>query len=95
MAKSRVDHNSKLSHVQRAAPPLPGGELAELFAVVDVLLLRRGCDGTLSICERWLTGRGHDVARVVSWLNENGGYCDCEVVFNVVPRVAGACQPVS
>ncbi len=95
MAKSRVDRNSQLSQRQRAATPLHGDELAELFAVVEVLLLRRGCDGTLRICERWLTGGGHEVPRVVRWLKENGGYCDCEVVFNVVPRAARRGQRVN
>jgi Protein of unknown function (DUF2695) len=66
--------------------PLPADELAEMFAMLEVLLLRRGCDNKLTISERWLRGGGHDVARVVRWLNEHGGYCDCEVLFNVVPK---------
>jgi hypothetical protein len=90
MPKSRVDHDWPLS--QQAAPPLPADELAELFTVLEVLLLRRECGGTLALCERWLGGGGYDVARVVSWLRDNGGYCDCEV-FNVVPTLPRAYWP--
>jgi hypothetical protein len=31
----------------------------------------------------FLRKRGLDVARVVSWLRDHGGYCDCEVLANV------------
>jgi hypothetical protein len=47
----------------------------------------RQCTGTLVLSERWIGGRGHDVASVVSWLRDNGGYCDCEVLLNVVPKL--------
>lgn len=93
MPKSRVDHDSNLSQTQCGAPPLPADELAELFTVLEVLLLRRECTGTLGLSERWLGGRGLDVARVVSWLRDNGGYCDCEVLFNVVPKLPRAYWP--
>ena len=63
-----------------------------MFAMLEVLLFRRGCDNTLSITERWLRVRGHDVAHVVRWLNEQGGYCDFEVVSDVVPNTG--LQPV-
>jgi len=89
MAKSRPDN---LPPTHNHTAPLSPEELDELFAVLDVLLLRRACDNTLAISERWPRGRGHDVARAVRWLNERGGYCDCEVVFNVAPRVAS--EPV-
>ena len=94
MPKSRLDHDSNLSRTQRSVRPLPADELAEMFTVLEVLLLRRECGGTLGLSDRWLSGRGHDVARVVSWLRENGGYCDCEVLFNVVPKLPCVYRPL-
>ena len=92
MPKSHVDHDSQ---AERGASPLPADELAEMFTVLEVLLLRRECSSTLALSERWLRGRGHDVARVVGWLRDNGGYCDCEVLFNVVPKLPRAYRPLN
>jgi hypothetical protein len=93
MSKSRIDNDPNPSRSQYGAAPLPAEELAELFTVLEVLLLRRKCTGTLSMCERWLGGRGHVVERVSSWLQDNGGFCDCEVLFNVVPKLPRAYWP--
>jgi len=41
------------------------------------------CDHTLRETTEFLQKRGLDVARVISWLREQGGFCDCEVIFNV------------
>jgi hypothetical protein len=41
------------------------------------------CDHTLRETVGFLQKRGLDVNRVVAWLREYGGYCDCEVIFNV------------
>jgi hypothetical protein len=30
-----------------------------------------------------LKKRGLEVERIVPWLREYGGYCDCEVIYNV------------
>lgn len=92
MPTSRVDHDSNVSPC--GAPPLSPGELAEMFTVLEVLLLRSECDGTLALSERWLSGRGHDVPRVC-WLRANGGHCDCEVLFNVVRKSPRAYRPLS
>lgn len=69
--------------------PLTITQLDELFAFLDSVLARTGCDNTLLITKRWLSDRGHDTERVVGWLQQRGGYCDCEVLFNVEPRVKG------
>ena len=41
------------------------------------------CDHTLKDTIHFLTERNLDVDKIVPWLNEYGGYCDCEVIFNV------------
>jgi hypothetical protein len=41
------------------------------------------CDHTLRETVEFLRQRGLDVERVVSWLQEHGGFCDCEVLYNV------------
>jgi hypothetical protein len=44
---------------------------------------RRSCDGTLSAAQEWAQRAGVDWRRLRRELEENGGYCDCEVVLNV------------
>ncbi|HUS35062.1 MAG TPA: DUF2695 domain-containing protein [Verrucomicrobiae bacterium] len=34
--------------------------------------------------------RGHNPARVLTWLDTQGGYCDCEILMNVEERVEEA-----
>lgn len=70
--------------------PLRDDELDVLVATLERRLFVAGCDGTLGIAEQWLTASGLDVARVLAWLQRHGGFCDCEVLFNVVPKVATA-----
>lgn len=52
-----------------------------------------GCDGTLSKTIKWLKAhRRRNVSADVAWLQARGGYCDCEVLLNVVttlPEDAG------
>jgi hypothetical protein len=44
---------------------------------------RRSCDGTLSAAREWAQRAGVDWPPLRRELEENGGYCDCEVVLNV------------
>ena len=42
------------------------------------------CDHTLTYTRAALRELGADEAASVEWLATQGGYCDCEVEFNVV-----------
>ena len=44
---------------------------------------RRSCDGTLGAARQWADAAGVDWPRLRRELEENGGFCDCEVVLNV------------
>ena len=43
------------------------------------------CDHTLLHAEKWATCNGVDLNMLREWLFDNGGFCDCEVLFNVMP----------
>lgn len=65
-----------------ASLPLSASELCELFAWLD----REDappCDNTLCETVEFLQARKLDVDKVVAWLHEHGGGCDCEVIYNV------------
>ena len=62
--------------------PIPHADLRALFDFLD----REDappCDHTLRETILFLQERKLDVERVVRWLHQYGGYCDCEVIFNV------------
>lgn len=65
-----------------ASIPLAHEVLRDLFDYLD----RENpppCDHTLRETVEFLTTRGIDPHRVVPWLQSHGGYCDCEVIYNV------------
>jgi hypothetical protein len=53
-----------------------------MFDMLDVDLLRQGCDHTLRLTRAWLESEGLPVEEVVAWLRDNGGCCDCEALAN-------------
>ncbi|HEX6747948.1 MAG TPA: DUF2695 domain-containing protein [Longimicrobium sp.] len=62
--------------------PVSHGDLRGLFDALDEAL-EGGCDQTLRHTRAFLRSRGMDEARVLPWLAEYGGHCDCEVLANV------------
>jgi hypothetical protein len=66
----------------RSKFPLQPDELRALFDRLDNELPHLGCDHTRRITIAWLESQGHPVESVCAWLDENGGFCDCEVLAN-------------
>jgi hypothetical protein len=65
-----------------ASIPMPQSDLRALFDFLDREDAPQ-CDNTLQETIQFLQQRGLDVERIVPWLQEHGGYCDCEVIYNV------------
>ena len=66
----------------RAAFPLLDGELQEMFDFVEDKLTSEGCDDTRRFTRAWLDERQVDADAVLAWLDDTGGFCDCEVTAN-------------
>ena len=66
----------------RSMFPLPNDKLEAMFDAVEIALEDAGCDHSLRATTEWLRSNGVDVDAVVRWLENSGGYCDCEVVAN-------------
>ena len=64
-----------------ASLPIPLPELKGLLDHLDETA--HTCDHTFYETTKFLVERGVDPARVLPWLQEHGGYCDCEVLANV------------
>jgi hypothetical protein len=61
--------------------------LKQLFDWVDAKLQDEGCDHTLRHSASFLRRRGIPEDEVIAWLEEEGGYCDCEVIANAEDRL--------
>jgi hypothetical protein len=59
-------------------------QLAELGDELDQRLASVPCDHTLSHTQAWLAQSGlAGIDRIIQAIQDRGGYCDCEVLFNV------------
>ncbi|MBI5030555.1 MAG: DUF2695 domain-containing protein [Chloroflexi bacterium] len=66
-----------------AQVPISGSDLKDLFAFVDKKLESAGCDHTMRHTLAFLEQRNLAKERIIAWLAEHDGYCDCEVIANV------------
>ncbi len=62
--------------------PLPRADLKALFNHLDSRN-PEDCDHTMSETIAFLQSRGIDPEKIIPWLQDHGGYCDCEVILNV------------
>jgi hypothetical protein len=54
-----------------------------LYCYLTRILETRGCDHTLTLTRRWIEAQPRSARWVVKWAHAQGGYCDCDVTFNV------------
>lgn len=55
-----------------------------LFDFLDEKLEEHDCDDSLNLTKKFLeTNHIENIEEVENWLKENGGFCDCEVLYNV------------
>ncbi len=72
-----------------SSTPVPVHVLHDLFDFVAARLTER-CDNRLRYAREFCRANGLNESEVIEWLEDNGGYCDCEVLMNVVSR---CCDP--
>lgn len=64
--------------------PMSENKFIRLFELLDAELNACGCDHDLKLTKQILSNLDiKDVLSVLAWLEEQGGYCDCEVMMNV------------
>jgi len=67
------------------ALPAKQEEIENLFDYLDRRLKDESCVHNLRFTMQFLMEKRLNMPKVMSWLNENGGYCDCEVLQNIEP----------
>lgn len=63
--------------------PAKKEEIEELFVYLNDALGEEWCTHDLRNTMKFLVERRLDIPKMMTWLNENGGYCDCEILKNV------------
>lgn len=62
--------------------PISDHLLESMFEAVDAKVSAVGCDHTMRFTESWIAENVQPEAKVLSWLRDHGGFCDCEVLNN-------------
>ena len=60
--------------------------ISELIDHVEDELDATQCNHSLQYAMRFMMENRLDFGKVTSWLNENGGYCDCKVMEQIAPK---------
>jgi hypothetical protein len=64
--------------------PISRDKFTQLFDFLDEKLDEYACDDSLKLTNEFLLENKFENVNVIkNWLQENGGYCDCEVLNNV------------
>lgn len=65
---------------------LTKGQKADLYEFLDTECATLFCDHTLKLTREWIHENGLEdkEEEIIKYLEGNGGFCDCEVVFNVL-----------
>ena len=79
--KKEFQNNEKTSF--ESSLPMPRQMFKKLFNYLDKQSGKRECGHDLSMTKEFLKKNNIPEKPVVDWLEENGGFCDCEVIFNV------------
>ena len=67
--------------------PISIDVVKELFDFLDEELETRSCDDTNIMTIEFLENKNLDKEKIIPWLNDLGGYCDCEILGNVEEAV--------
>ncbi len=89
LRKRQIENLEQLSgeELQAFLDSLPAGQqtISELIDHVEDELSQSECNHSLQYSMRYMMGNHLNFGKITSWLNENGGYCDCKVMAEIAP----------
>ena len=81
--KALAEYKRRQKESFLASLPMSAELFRELFDYLDVKLSEENCRDDLRLTTAFLESKDCDTEAVLSWLEENGGGCDCEVLGNI------------
>jgi len=89
LRKREIENLEQLSGEELRAfiDSLPAGKetISGLLDFVEDELYDAECNDSLQFAMKFMLDNGLDFPKVTSWLNRNGGYCDCKVMEQIAP----------
>lgn len=89
LRKREIENLQQLSgeELERFLDSLPERQetVSELLDYLEDELFETECDHSLRHAMKFMMERGLNFPKFTSWLNNNGGYCDCKVMEQIAP----------
>ena len=89
LRKRQIDNLEQLSgeELQPFLDSLPAGQetISYLIDHVEDELSEAECNHSLQFSMRYMMENRLNFGKITSWLNDNGGYCDCKVLEQRAP----------
>jgi hypothetical protein len=87
--KREIENLEQLSgeELERFLETLPARQetISELLDFVEDELYERECNHSLQYAMKFMMDNRLDFGKITSWLNNNGGYCDCKAMAEIAP----------
>lgn len=97
LKKREIDNLQQMSGEELEAflETLPAGQddVEDLFFYLEDKLEREECKHSLRFSMQYMMENRLNFPRVSSWLQQNGGYCDCKVLEQIAPAWRAAFDP--
>ena len=89
LRKREIENLEQLSgeELQAFIDSLPAGQdtISDLIDSVEDELYDTECNHSLQYSMKFMMDNHLNFPKITSWLNDNGGYCDCKVMEQIAP----------
>ena len=84
--RNALKRNYKANERQQILATLPISleTLKALFVLLEIQLENQDCDNSLKYTQVFIEQNNLPKEKLIEWLENQGGYCDCEVLANTI-----------
>jgi len=89
LRKREIENLEQMSgeELQGFLDSLPAGQetISQMLDLIEDELYETECNHSLQYAMRFMMENHLNFGKITSWLNDNGGYCDCKVMDEIAP----------
>ncbi len=90
LKKREIENLAQMSgeELEQFLSTLPAGrfDIEDLFDYLEFKLEREECNHSLRYAMQYMMENRLDFPKLTSWLQQNGGFCDCKVLEQIAPE---------
>ncbi len=90
LRKREIDNLAQMTtgELEEFLDSLPTGQedIEELFFYLEAKLAREECNHSLRFSMQYMMENRLNFPKLSSWLQRNGGFCDCKVLEQIAPE---------